>query len=85
MDGQGGNTSSWATVGAASCRMDMQGGKEYNTAGAIQPYSTYVLSMKHDTNILTKDRVVYGGSTFNVTSVNSGSWLGVKRAVVEKI
>lgn len=85
IDGQGGHTTDWATVGTASCRMDMKSGKEATTAGAIQPYSTYVLSMTHDTDILAKDRVVYSAGTYNVTSVNLGSWLGVKRAVVEKI
>jgi len=85
VDGQGFGSMSWATVGTASCRLDMNSGRESTTAGAIQPYSTYVLSVKHNTSILTKDRIVYGGSTFNVTSVNSGSWLGVKRAVLEKI
>lgn len=84
-DNQGGGSTTWSTIGTASCRLDMRSGNKTTTAGAIQPYSTYVLSLTHDQDILTADRVVYSGSAFNITSVNSGSWLGVKRAVLEKI
>jgi SPP1 family predicted phage head-tail adaptor len=87
MDGQGGNSTTWGTVaGTVNCRMDMRGGKEATAAGAVQPYSTYVLSLTHDQSIQTNDRVIFGGGTFNVMSVNaSQSWIGVKRAVLEKV
>ncbi len=86
-DSEGGNKTTWGTVaGTVYCRMDMRSGKEETTAGAIQPYSTYVLSLTHDQSILTKDRIIFNGGTFNVISVNaSQSWIGVKRAVLEKV
>lgn len=86
-DGQGGQTETWGTaLASAACRLDFIRGDETLTSGAIQPYTTVMLSLPYNTVITTENRVVHDSVTYNVTSVNDGqSWNIVKRAVLEVV
>jgi hypothetical protein len=83
-DGAGGFTDSWGTV-TVSCRLDTQHGRYTDLDGGLQTYKKLVLSLPYDTTISEANRVQYGSNTYQVVSVNEGSWLAVKRAEVEKI
>lgn len=85
-DGAGGWVDTWTASGAAvKCRIDAYRGKEVDTAGAIQPYNQYILSMPHNTTVTTANRFRQGTIDYNILSVNSGSWLGVKRCLLEVV
>jgi head-tail adaptor len=84
-DGQGGQTESWGTVTAA-CRLDFISGREALVSAAIQPFSRAMLSVAQSAAITTANRVVHGGVTYNVQSVNQdASWLAVKRCILEAV
>lgn len=86
-DGQGGMTETWATAySSVACRVDFIRGKETLSSGAIQPYTTAMLSLPYDTVITTENRVVHDSVTYNVVSINDGqSWNIVKRVVMEAV
>lgn len=84
-DGQGGWTESWATAGTCACRLDFIGGAENVTAGALVPYTRAIVTMPQATSITAQNRFIHSSGTYTVQAVNTGSWLGVKRASVEKI
>jgi hypothetical protein len=82
----GGWSESWGTTGTSiACRLDFRGGKESVTSGALVPYSSAILTLPQATTITAQNRVEHGGNTYTVQAVNLGSWLGVKRATLEKI
>ena len=90
-DGMGGLTTTWgtATVGVA-CRLDrnptqMRYSIEAMSGGAIQAYQRLNLTLPQGTTITELYRVEHGGVTYNVTSVNAGSWLACVRAEVERV
>ena len=88
-DGQGGVTESWGTAyGTVSCRVDMpqnlMAGRENLVGGALQPFTSYILSLPYDTTITTNNRVEHSGATYAVISVNTEqSWMAVKRVTME--
>jgi len=89
-DAQGGFTETWGTATAnVKCRLDaaQQGrGQERLEAGAISPFTYWMLTLPHGTSISTEQRVVVGGGTFDVQSVDSGkSWSGCVRATLGKL
>ncbi len=86
-DGQGGQTEAWGTATAgAACRLDFLGGKEALASGAIQPYTRAILSIAQSATITTANRVLHGGITYNVQSVNlDASWLAAKRCTLEAV
>lgn len=84
-DGQGGWSESWGTAGTCACRIDFIGGAESVTAGALLPYSKAIITLPQSTTITQQNRFAHSSGTYNIQSVNIGSWLGVKRAVVEKV
>lgn len=84
-DGAGGITEAWGTAGTANCRLDTITGNYRDLAGAVQSFSKLVLSMPYDTTITEANRVYYNSTTYQVTSVNDGSWLATKRAEVQKV
>jgi len=85
VDGSGGVTESWGTAGTANCRLDTINGNYRNMAGAVQTYNKLILSLPYDTTITEANRVYYNSTTYQVTSVNDGSWLATKRAEVQKV
>jgi SPP1 family predicted phage head-tail adaptor len=85
VDGSGGVTESWGTAETANCRLDTINGNYRNMAGAVQTYNKLILSLPYDTTITEANRVYYNSTTYQVTSVNDGSWLATKRAEVQKV
>lgn len=93
-DGEGGYSESWGTATAGvACRVDLftsRGvgiiGMEQVQAGAIKPYSTWILSVPYGTALTSANRFEHGGNTYNVIEVDAGrSWGGNVRATLEKI
>lgn len=86
-DGFGGVTVTWGTATASvACRLDMKQGREAVTGGAVQPFTSYTLSLPWDTTINESWRVLVSSVTYSVTSVNNGqSWQAVKRCDLERI
>ena len=85
-DGKGGWTDSWGTASAGvACRMDSTQGMEQMVGGGLKAYQSYMLSLPYDTTITTAYRVLFNGTSYNVTSVNTDqSWIAVKRVTLEK-
>jgi SPP1 family predicted phage head-tail adaptor len=86
-DGQGGGTTTWGTVTASvACRLDYVRGNERTAAGALQPFTGYVLTLPHDTTVTSAYRVVHNSITYTIQSVSSGtSWKSCVRAWLEKL
>ncbi len=86
-DGQGGGALTWGTATASvSCRLDYVRVNERTTAGALQPFTGWVLTLPHDTIITAAYRVSHNSITYSVQSVSSaGSWKACVRAWLEKI
>lgn len=85
-DGQGGWSEAWGTTYSnVSCRLDFIGGVESVTGAALVPYSRAIVTMPQATTITAQNRIEHSGNTYTVQSVNLGSWLGVKRATVQKV
>ena len=85
-DSQGGWSEPWGTVGTSiACRLDFIGGAEAVTAGALVPYTRAIVTLPQSTAITAQNKIEHGGNTYTVQAVNLGSWLGVKRATVQKV
>lgn len=88
-DSQGGWSSTWGTVTGGSvipCRIDYSTGNETLTGEALKPYQTAVVSMAYDQVITTAHRIEINSVQHTVHSVNTNaSWIGVKRAFVERV
>lgn len=86
-NGAGGVSQSWGTAyTSVACRLDKRTGNEQLSAGAIQPFTGWVLSLPYNATISEACRVEHGGYTYNVTSVNNdASWRVVKRAILERV
>ena len=85
-DGMGGWVDSWGTVGSSvPCRLDFLGGSEKVNSGALMPYTRAIVTLPQTVSITEQNRIEHGGNTYTVQAVNLGSWLGVKRASVEKV
>jgi len=85
-DSQGGWSETWGTATlAVSCRVDFIGGNEAINSAALLPYSRAIVTLPQDTTITAQNRIEFNSNTYTVQAVNLGSWLGVKRASVEKI
>jgi hypothetical protein len=85
-DGFGGVIETLGTASASiACRMDHKSGVSVLAGGELATFQGNMLTLPYDTTITTTNRVLYGGAYYSVISVSEGSWLGVKRAEVEKI
>ena len=85
-DGSGGQSDSWGTAtSTTACRLDTMTGNYKDMDGAVQTYNKLILSTPYDTTITEANRVYYGSNTYQVTSVNDGSWLATKRVEVQKV
>lgn len=85
-DGYGGVTQSFGTSAAVSCRLDMKTEREPVQGGAIQQFSSYMLSVPYDTTLYSTDNVLHNGTLYAVTSINDDiSWQAVKRVTLEAI
>jgi hypothetical protein len=86
-DGEGGVSTAWGTSGTAiNCRLDVKQGREQVSGGAIEPFTSYMLSLPYDTLVAYNNRVQMGTITYTVKGVNlNQSWNAVKRIDLEKI
>ena len=89
-DGAGGWTETWgtATGGTVSCRMDFAKpyGHESVANASLTPFKSGVLSLPYDTTITEANRFELNSSVYSVTAVNNNqSWMGIKRASVERV
>lgn len=87
VDGKGGWTDAWGTATAGvACRLDATGGREAAAGDALRPYTSWVLTLPHDTTITAQYRVEHGGNTYSVTAVNDdNSWIASKRVSLERV
>lgn len=83
-DGQGGWSESWAGTVSVACRVDFIGGAEGVNNAALVPYTRAIVTLPQSVAIAQDNRFVHSSGTYTVQAVNLGSWLGVKRATVEK-
>jgi hypothetical protein len=52
----------------------------------VQSFHRYMLTLPHDTTISTTGRVILGGVTYNVVSVDTNkSWMASTRVIVERV
>lgn len=86
-DGQGGWSEAWGTATAnVSCRIDYETGRESVNADSLKPYQAAYVSIPYDTTVTTANRIEINSIAHTVHSVNiNQSWIGVKRAKVEKV
>lgn len=86
-DSEGGVTTSWGTSGTSIiCRLDAKQGREILIGGAIQAYTTYIMSLPYDTTIAQTNRIEHGGATYAVKSINlNQSWKAVFRIELERL
>lgn len=86
-DGEGGLTEAWGTAYAnVACRIDFTSGVETNIGGAVNPYTRAKISLPYDTVLATTNRILTGGYTYAVTSINNGqSWNVAVRAELERV
>jgi head-tail adaptor len=86
-DGQGGGTQTWGTAYAAvKCRLDYVSGLETNRAGALNPFTGWVLTVPQSQTITAAYRVEHSSNTYTVQSVSEGgSWLACKRAWLQRL
>lgn len=84
-DNQGGWSESWGGTTSVACRLDFIGGREGLTGEALLPYTRAIVTLPQATTITAQNRFSHSSGTYSVQTVNLGSWLGVKRATVEKL
>jgi hypothetical protein len=86
-DGEGGLTEAWGTAYAnVACRIDFTSGVETNIGGAVNPYTRAKISLPYDTVLATTNRILTGGYTYAITSINNGqSWNVSVRAELERV
>ena len=86
-DGQGGWTDPRGTIGTAiACRLDVIQGREQVTGGAVQPYTSYTLSLPYDTVVLPTYIIEHNSVDYAVKPSNvNQSWIAVKRVELEKL
>lgn len=90
-DGEAGFSESWGTASSnVACRLDpikmREWGIERVTAGAMQAFHQYMLTLPYTATIDTANRVEVGTVTYNVISVDTNkSWNASVRAVVERL
>jgi len=80
-------TQTWGTATAATpCRFDPLKGTEQDGAGGVKIYHGYRVTMTYDTTITSAQRLLFGGVTYNIISVDPGkSWLSSLRLDVERV
>ena len=86
-DGQGGAILTYGTTGTAiACRLDVVQGREQQAGGAVQAFTSYMLSIPYGTTINYKDMVEIGSNRYEVTSLNNNqSWKAVTRVGLELV
>lgn len=73
-DGMGGQVETWNAVGTVSCRIspqDLNVGYETDQGGAVTTVAQRVITLPHDTSIDAADRILSGGSTYEVKNIRA--------------
>lgn len=86
-DGQGGFNPAFGTVSSnVPCRLDVMAPREQQAAGAVYPFTKYVMTLPYSTTINAGYRVQFGSFTYNVVGIAPDkSWAICKRAYLEQI
>lgn len=86
-DGAGGQSETWGTVTAVSCRLDVKEMRDIVSGGAVQSFIKTMLSVPYDTSITEVNRVEHGGITYAVVAPPNSdqSWIAVKRVELERV
>lgn len=92
-DGQGGWTVTRGTVGTAiKCRLDviqnrgLISGGEQKTGGALQAYTSYMLSVPYSTTVLPSYIIEHSSVDYSVKSINRNqSWKAVVRVELGRL
>lgn len=84
-DGEGGSTQTRGTSGTAiACRLDVTQSNEQVTGGAIQPYTSYMMSLPYDVTVNPSNIIEHNGVDYSVKPSNANqSWIAVKRVPLE--
>lgn len=87
-DNMGWHSETIGTAGTSACRLDpanqISKSNEVMAGGAIRPFHSFILTMPYNTSITTENRVRVNDITYNVTSVDTGSWKASVRAFLER-
>lgn len=86
-DSEGGVTKTRGTAGTSiACRLDVIQGREQLTGGAIQPYTSYMLSLPYDTTVAPAQIIEHSNVDYAVKSINRNqSWKAVVRVELERM
>ena len=86
-DKQGGFTEGWADVYQnIRGRVSVSGGSESVTAGRQDVQINATLTLAYDQSIEQSDKVVHGGETYEVVSVDSGkTWALARRCQMRRL
>src|SRR5262249_59535373 len=90
-DGNGGQESTYASVGTAACRISFAGSKsepalkDRQQGGRITPQQEWIVTLAHDANVLETDRLQINGETYEIiSSMRRRSWEITKRFLVKQ-
>ena len=86
-DGEGGVTKTKGTTGTAiACRLDVKQGRELVSGGAIEPFTSYKMSLPYDTTVAYSNIVEHNSVAYTVVGINPNqSWNAVVRVDLERI
>jgi len=77
---------SYGTSSGIACRIDPKTYSEQTTAGAVQPFHSFVLTLPNTATITTEHRFLVNSEMFNVISVDADkSWKASTRVFLERI
>jgi|SRR5690349_19633282 len=86
-DGHGGQTATWAPTSTVVCRLDTKpSDMETVVNNALNVTARYTMYFKYNADVTEKDRLVFGGKTYEVTAVlENHSWIFAKRANLARL
>lgn len=85
-DGQGGYIQTFAASGTATARLAPLNGSELPLAERLGAINAFALTLPAATTVTTRDRVVYAGTTYEVTHVAPWTpWEIARRVMVAEI
>lgn len=70
-DGYGGNTVTWATLATVWAQVTPVKGREAEDVGRLAGLQTYLVTIRHRTDVGLDDRVVWGSKTLNIRSLTN--------------
>lgn len=73
----GGRTDSWAVLATVAARVSpvLRPGGEVQAAGRVEAQKRWIVTLPSGTDVTTRDRIVWGSRTFEVSGVQAArSW-----------